>query len=302
MSGLVASFVNDPERDVDVLFRVLDTLRLYGYGEETEKLSIAAHHKLKDSTEILPWGLVELEELATSSFFWKCLNAGDAETDKIIRKLEGAGLHPRRESIDAMLGISRGFTREWTEKDFRKSGREFGFNLFLLTMEFVHQMEVKHSVGFITSDLFAWLLRDFYGHLSKERKGRFAFSFSMEHLSEYLAGYFGIIGIQQARGVALLPALKYFSHFLQDRKLVTPAELKELEKNVDGAKSQLRKICAKAPWRYMFLLQWKLDGKELYDEDHFSVDFFEGKKVGRNAPCPCGSGKKYKKCCGRWKK
>ncbi|WP_243647126.1 SEC-C metal-binding domain-containing protein [Scopulibacillus darangshiensis] len=23
------------------------------------------------------------------------------------------------------------------------------------------------------------------------------------------------------------------------------------------------------------------------------------KKVGRNTPCPCGSGKKYKKCCGR---
>ncbi|WP_252349118.1 SEC-C metal-binding domain-containing protein [Ochrobactrum sp. BTU1] len=21
-------------------------------------------------------------------------------------------------------------------------------------------------------------------------------------------------------------------------------------------------------------------------------------KVGRNDPCPCGSGKKYKKCCG----
>ena len=25
----------------------------------------------------------------------------------------------------------------------------------------------------------------------------------------------------------------------------------------------------------------------------------EGPKVGRNDPCPCGSGKKYKKCCGR---
>ncbi len=24
-----------------------------------------------------------------------------------------------------------------------------------------------------------------------------------------------------------------------------------------------------------------------------------GKKIGRNEPCPCGSGKKYKKCCGR---
>lgn len=25
----------------------------------------------------------------------------------------------------------------------------------------------------------------------------------------------------------------------------------------------------------------------------------EGAKIGRNDPCPCGSGKKYKKCCGR---
>ena len=27
----------------------------------------------------------------------------------------------------------------------------------------------------------------------------------------------------------------------------------------------------------------------------------DGEKVGRNDPCPCGSGKKYKKCCGRLK-
>jgi preprotein translocase subunit SecA len=25
----------------------------------------------------------------------------------------------------------------------------------------------------------------------------------------------------------------------------------------------------------------------------------EGEKVGRNDPCPCGSGQKYKKCCGK---
>ena len=25
----------------------------------------------------------------------------------------------------------------------------------------------------------------------------------------------------------------------------------------------------------------------------------DGPKVGRNDPCPCGSGKKYKNCCGR---
>ena len=44
-------------------------------------------------------------------------------------------------------------------------------------------------------------------------------------------------------------------------------------------------------------------------KDHLVVDFEREKvfyrtarstkKVGRNEPCPCGSGKKYKKCCGK---
>lgn len=46
----------------------------------------------------------------------------------------------------------------------------------------------------------------------------------------------------------------------------------------------------------------KVDGKWLYmDGDLQGHDTFhrEAPKIGRNAPCPCGSGKKYKKCCGK---
>lgn len=32
---------------------------------------------------------------------------------------------------------------------------------------------------------------------------------------------------------------------------------------------------------------------------HKPAPFVREKKIGRNEPCPCGSGKKYKKCCGR---
>jgi uncharacterized protein YecA (UPF0149 family) len=32
------------------------------------------------------------------------------------------------------------------------------------------------------------------------------------------------------------------------------------------------------------------------DKPQVEIDFSE-KRVGRNDPCPCGSGKKYKKCC-----
>lgn len=50
--------------------------------------------------------------------------------------------------------------------------------------------------------------------------------------------------------------------------------------------------------------------KPLEDADYRGYDdLFEdkktyvrpGKKIGRNDPCPCGSGKKYKNCCGRKK-
>ena len=38
--------------------------------------------------------------------------------------------------------------------------------------------------------------------------------------------------------------------------------------------------------------------KELYIEQRDSRTIVKGEKIGRNDPCPCGSGKKYKKCCG----
>jgi hypothetical protein len=41
-------------------------------------------------------------------------------------------------------------------------------------------------------------------------------------------------------------------------------------------------------------------GDEESDEDDFAVEepyVRPGPKIGRNDPCPCGSGKKYKKCC-----
>lgn len=34
-------------------------------------------------------------------------------------------------------------------------------------------------------------------------------------------------------------------------------------------------------------------------EDFSSRPFTSAKKVSRNDPCPCGSGKKYKQCCGK---
>ena len=62
-------------------------------------------------------------------------------------------------------------------------------------------------------------------------------------------------------------------------------------------------VDAKADWLYelpawdeIFTPERK---KELYLEQKKSGTIVKGPKVGRNDPCPCGSGKKYKHCCGR---
>ena len=62
-------------------------------------------------------------------------------------------------------------------------------------------------------------------------------------------------------------------------------------------------VDAKADWLYG-LPQWEtlLDEdrrKELYREGKRAGTIVKEKKIGRNDPCPCGSGKKYKYCCGR---
>ena len=40
-------------------------------------------------------------------------------------------------------------------------------------------------------------------------------------------------------------------------------------------------------------------GKKISTPEYSQTVVNEGPKVGRNDPCPCGSGKKYKNCCGR---
>ena len=62
-------------------------------------------------------------------------------------------------------------------------------------------------------------------------------------------------------------------------------------------------VGAGADWLYG-LEEWnsifdEAKQKELYKEQKSSTTIVKGAKIYPNDPCPCGSGKKYKKCCGR---
>ena len=76
----------------------------------------------------------------------------------------------------------------------------------------------------------------------------------------------------------------------------------EVSLDIDLEKLYYNMVEAKAEWLYE-LPQWADlltpdRRKELFLQQKKSGTVVKEKKVGRNDPCPCGSGKKYKKCCG----
>ena len=94
-----------------------------------------------------------------------------------------------------------------------------------------------------------------------------------------------------------------------NESLKTPNPIETMDENTQVSlafdKELLYKnmVDAKADWLYN-LPQWndifsEEKQKELYLEQKKSGTIVKPHKVGRNDPCPCGSGKKYKYCCGR---
>lgn len=91
--------------------------------------------------------------------------------------------------------------------------------------------------------------------------------------------------------------------------LKVPNPIEEMDENTrvnlgfDKESLYKNMVDAKADWLYE-LPAWDTiftpeKKKELFLEQKKSGTIVKQPKIGRNDPCPCGSGKKYKKCCGR---
>lgn len=80
-------------------------------------------------------------------------------------------------------------------------------------------------------------------------------------------------------------------------------ENSQVEVEIEPEKLFYNMLAADAEYLYG-LPQWEtILGEEkmtqIAKEYKRSKTIVKGKKIGRNEPCPCGSGKKYKHCCGK---
>ena len=94
-----------------------------------------------------------------------------------------------------------------------------------------------------------------------------------------------------------------------DESLIAGNPIEEMEEDThvslafDKEKLYKNMVDAKADWLYE-LPQWEAifdedTRRKLYLEQKKSGTIIKEQKIYPNDPCPCGSGKKYKKCCGR---
>lgn len=104
---------------------------------------------------------------------------------------------------------------------------------------------------------------------------------------------------------------EFFMGFLDgiNESIVEELNLEEITSDsdikieIDWEKLYYNMVAVEAHWLYN-LTAW--DGvlsfdkrKEIQKAYKTSKTIVKETKVGRNEPCPCGSGKKYKKCCGK---
>ena len=88
-----------------------------------------------------------------------------------------------------------------------------------------------------------------------------------------------------------------------ENQIETMGENTVVKLEIDPQELYWNMVEAKAEWLYS-LPQWDAiltpeKRKELYRDQKASGTVRNEQKVYPNDPCPCGSGKKYKKCCGK---
>lgn len=131
----------------------------------------------------------------------------------------------------------------------------------------------------------------FYDRLLTERDK--TFSGTIEELSkEFNATTFMLMGFLDGINTSLKTP--------NELETAEPDTLVSLE--IDFEKLYFNMLDAKADW-LIAMPQWDEiltdeERKRITKEFRATKIFVSENSVGRNDPCPCGSGKKYKKCCG----
>ncbi len=146
-------------------------------------------------------------------------------------------------------------------------------------------------------------LEQFWADYFKQEKG--VYEQLLENPDEAVSGT--VKELAEKYGLSVMTMVGFLDGINDSLKQPNPIEEMEEDTVVsldfDNESLYRNMVDAKAEWLYGLPAWEKIFDEEkrraLYLEAKKMHTVVKGPKVGRNDPCPCGSGKKYKYCCGR---
>lgn len=220
-------------------------------------------------------------------------------------------------------------------QDFKENRRDF---YHALSTSFLKYAFEEKGINFPTAyDIWmgAW---ECFSLEAAEKSGTLERIFELDQskFDEYIGGRFGFLSNKKPHAAAVLWGMPYVYDFLKTNQLLSEeAAFQELQ-FITGMKFDLIEGLKDSIWEYSFVHSWgrpdsveeeeflkekgyfertfaeKADAKDYLPAEYFTSKRNDLKKIrnkqtvkydepktGRNEPCPCGSGKKYKKCCSR---
>ncbi len=220
-------------------------------------------------------------------------------------------------------------------KDLKENRRDF---YHVLSTGFCKYVFAHKGINFPTAyDIWMGAWQNFSKEAPEESGSmeRF-FELNQKKFYEFISGRFGLLSNKKPYAVAVLWGMPYVYDFLKLNQLVPEEICLQALGFVTEMKMELIKGQGDSIWRYSFVHSWgrpdavseedflrekgyfektfaeKADPKEYLPAEYFSREAstlkknrsektvkYDHPKTGRNEPCPCGSGKKYKKCCGQ---
>lgn len=165
--------------------------------------------------------------------------------------------------------IKMGLYEEWFKKAYTKDGKANNalWDDYLPKEQKIYEYILEEKVDKIEGTI---------GELAKK--------FSMSE--EYIAGFIDGINETQSPAISL-------ENLSTDTNVTVNIDFEKLYRQMVEYKAD--HLYNLPQWDNIFTAEQR---KVFYKNQKSSKTYIREKKIGRNDPCPCGSGKKYKKCCG----
>jgi len=220
---------------------------------------------------------------------------------------------------------------------FNKDKKDFFQKLFVGFSKYVFDNKTINFPTAYDIWIGAW--ENFYlGNPMDQKSGRLDnfFKLNKKELYDYVSDRFDFLSNKKPYALAVLWGLQYVYDFLKLNLLVSDDNYFDALEFIKYTRMELIEGLRDSVWEYDFVHSWvkpdsiseeefnkekeyfektfyeKTDIKEYLPNEYFkrrasmqkeirnrNTVRNEGIKIGRNDPCPCGSGKKYKKCCGK---